>query len=240
MLIDPSLISGDLLNLEQQIKELDSYADGYHLDIMDYHFVPNLTWGPIFINAIAQVTIKPLFIHLMVDDPQIYFDRLELRENDTVSFHAESCLTTPVACNPVSGAVCPSYIDYEYIQELIEQLHAKKLNASVALKPGTGISSAQKLLPMVDDILCMTVEPGFSGQQFLPASFDKIQDLVYLRNELNSRSTITVDGGVSANIIARLDSIGANRVAVAGALFLNNQVPLDALKKLKELVQKKA
>ena len=89
MQIFPSLISSDLLNLERTIKQLESYCDGFHIDIMDDHFVPNLTWGPAFVNAISKVTNKSLSVHLMVDNPFKWLDRVELTNNDFLIFHFE-------------------------------------------------------------------------------------------------------------------------------------------------------
>ena len=154
MIIYPSLISADILNIEKEIENLEPYVDGFHLDVMDFHFVPNLTLGPDFINKIRKITQRKLFIHLMVDDPLKFIDILELKEHDIISFHVEV---------------------KENIEDLIEKIHNQKLLVSLALKPETALEEIIPYGHQIEHLLLMTVEPGFSGQQFLPQSFERIR-----------------------------------------------------------------
>ncbi len=232
----PSLIAGDLLGLREQIKNLDEFCDGYHLDVMDFHFVHNLTMGPDFINAIASVTDKPLYVHLMVDDPAAYFNLFKLRLGDTISFHIETCLANSAACNPITGVVCPGSIDYAYAQELAGFIKKRSIKASIALKPSTSVTVTEPLLQVVNDILLMSVEPGFSGQEFLPGSFGRLSELAQLRIQKQSQCTITVDGGINRSNIKQIRSKGANSCALGSALFKGN--PVEELKELKKLLKK--
>lgn len=232
--IHPSLIAGDLLNLESQIKTLEPYCDGFHLDIMDFHFVPNLTWGPLFINAIAKFTVKPLYIHLMVDTPESYLPLLELRPGDTYSFHIESCLTTPAGCNPVTGFLCPSTIDYVAINELAQNIKNNNLLTSIALRPATNFTVLERVLDVLDDVLLMSVDPGFSGQQFLPGSIGRLDELVQFRAKFNKQFTITMDGGINETNIKQLALHGVTACAIGSALFKKDQ-PQEFLQKLKQL-----
>ena len=232
--LHPSLIAGDLLNLQKQIAELDAYCDGYHLDIMDFHFVPNITWGPDFINAIARATQKPLYIHLMVDDPEAYFALFKLRPDDTVAFHIESCLTTPAGCSPLTAAICPSAIDYGYIQELLVLLQKDMLKAAVALRPSTNITVLEPLLTRANNILLMSVEPGFSGQEFLPGSFGRLTELVQLRSQKEASCTITMDGGINKSNIKELAQKGVAACVLGSSVFKDHE-PVRNLIELKEL-----
>lgn len=215
-LILPSLISCDLLNLETTIKQLDPHCAGYHLDIMDFHFVPNLTWGPEFINKIRLATKKPLNIHLMVEYPERYIDLFDLSNNDVISIHLES----------------PSNLD---IKNLLEKIKDKKLIPSIAINPETPIFYIKNLLLTheVKNVLLMAVNPGFSGQKFIFSSFKKLEALNNFKIKNNLAFKIIVDGGVNLNNILKLLDLGANQLAIASAIFKNNNK--DYIKSIKEI-----
>lgn len=196
----PSLISANLLNLETEIHALDPYVSGYHLDVMDFHFVPNLTWGPSFINAIRTATKKPLFIHLMVEYPEKYFDRLKLHENDIVAIHYESpSLYTP--------------------KQLLELISSYGWTASLAINPSTSLDPVFSLKDYLSNVLLMSVEPGFSGQSFIPHTFEKLATLSNWRKEQNLSFTISVDGGINESNFSELVTLGVDQLAVASAIF---------------------
>jgi ribulose-phosphate 3-epimerase len=200
--IFPSLISGDLLNLATQIKRLESYCDGFHLDVMDQHFVPNLTWGPAFINAIRKATDKKLWIHLMVDTPRTYLPLMHLSPGDCVSIHYEG--------QPFATLI-----------HLIELVKEHGQEASIAIKPETSIAA---LAPIVqksepDQVLLMSVKPGFSGQKFLPNSLPRLDELVTLRASMNKPFTIGMDGGINEDNIKKLIGHGVDEVAIASGIF---------------------
>jgi ribulose-phosphate 3-epimerase len=210
--IYPSLISSNLLNLQSTINQLDSYCDGYHLDIMDDHFVPNLTWGPAFINAISESTHLPLQVHLMVDNPAAWIDRLKLCVNDCFVFHGEA-------------------VEYGDALLLINRVKSKKVKVGVALNPETPIRAIEYLLPQLDHVLVMAVEPGFSGQKFIPSILNKVNELAHIRSAQCLPFKIGVDGGVTYDNIALLAQHHVDLVCVASAIFFKPN-PLEALQYL--------
>ena len=208
--IFPSLISADILNLEYEIKKLEQHCDGFHIDIMDWHFVPNLTWGPMFINAIAQKTTKPLFVHLMIEKSFEFLDLLALRNGDTLSFHIE---------------------ESPDIKKMIKSIKEKKWLANIAIKPKTPLKEVFQFTTMVDSILLMSVEPGFSGQHFLESSLNRLIELANYRKEKNLSFEIAMDGGINKKNIEKLANYGVSNVAIASGIF-ENKDPLNALKEL--------
>ena len=212
MQIFPSLISSDLLNLEKTIKEFDPFCSGYHIDIMDDHFVPNLTWGSAFANAINKKTSLSLHIHLMVDDPYIWIERLNLKKEDVFIFHIESI-------NSI----------YE-IEKFIKKIKNKNCKVGIALKPDTDIFSIFNYLKFLDHVLIMSVEPGFSGQKFLTKVVEKINPIVQKRREDNLKFKIGIDGGVNLENIKKLVELRVDQFSVASAIF-SQKNPLEGLKK---------
>lgn len=212
MEIYPSLISSDLLDLRATITQLDNFCDGYHLDVMDDHFVPNLTWGPAFINAITQSTHLPLQVHLMVDNPAAWIDRLKLCINDCFVFHVEA-------------------VSLDQAGEIINRLKKKKIKVGIALNPKTPFSVVESFLSLVDQVLVMTVEPGFSGQTFIPSVLEKIDTLVSMRKDRDYFFKIGVDGGVNEENITLLKHHQVDMVGVASAIFFNTN-PVEALEAL--------
>lgn len=208
--IFPSLISGDILGLRDQIKQLDPFCAGYHLDIMDGHFVPNITWGPIFINAIAQVTTNQLWIHMMVTDPALWLERLQLPAKSMIDFHIET--------------------DADH-QKLIASIKQKKMKAGIAISPKTPLSDLNLVLSSVDYILVMSVNPGFSGQQFIPDTLERMQQLMHLKKENGYGYTLAADGGVNATNIRQLIDAGATQIAMASGIFAAED-PVEELQTL--------
>ncbi len=196
--IFPSLISANLLHLQEELSTLEPYVAGFHLDVMDFHFVPNLTWGPSFINQIRMGTKKQLWVHLMVDYPETYFDRLILNAGDIVTIHIES----------------PSLYDFNTLSSAISQ---RGWTASVALNPSTPLEVLNGL--KTNHVLLMSVEPGFSGQQFIPDTIEKLKSLDAKRLQSGIPYTIALDGGITENNVEELIQNGANQLAIASALF---------------------
>lgn len=219
MKIYPSLISSDLLNLEKTLNLFDPHCDGYHIDIMDDHFVPNLTWGPAFVNAIRQKTKQHLNVHLMVQHPEKWPDRLYLAPKDTLIFHHEAVVSATAT------------------NDLIDTIHRKGWCAGIAANPQTSLEAIDTYVTKLDTILLMSVQPGFSGQQFIHAVTKKIQPLLALRAQENKLLTIGMDGGINENNIKELSQLGIDYVAVASSIFSAAQ-PLTALKNLYEIIKK--
>jgi len=216
MEIYPSLISSDLLNIQQTLTELDPHCQGYHLDVMDDHFVPNLTWGPDFINTIIAATQKPVHVHLMVQDPERWIKRLNLRSSDLFIFHYEA------------------FAQPHDSRKLLDQLITNNISAGMAINPTTPITAITDFLPSLQQVLVMSVNPGFSGQSFIPSTTEKIHPLVSLRKAHNLPFHICMDGGINEQNFKTVATLGVDQVAVASALFAQHN-PLAALQHLYRL-----
>lgn len=211
--IFPSLIAANLIDLKQEIKRLDPHCDGYHLDIMDNHFVPNLTFGPDMVRAISSATRRQLWVHLMVDKPETWVEKLILPAESIVSFHPES---------------------NDKIPDTIKRIKEKKWMASLAIKPKTAVDEISEYLHLIDQVLVMSVEPGFSGQRFLESVVAKITPLVEYRKTHELSFAIGMDGGINATNIGMLAKLGVTDFAVASAIF-GEEDPVVALQGLKRL-----
>jgi len=184
---------------------------------MDFHFVPNLTFGPDFINEIKKLTNKQLWVHLMVDNPMNWLDILNLKENDIFCFHYEA-------------------LEVQEQLNLINKIHSKKLLASIAIKPQTKIQEIEKLLSKIDQVLIMSVEPGFSGQKFIKDTIIKVKELHKLKQLNNFNFRIAMDGGINENNIASLSQLGVQDFAIASAIF-STENPINAIQKLYALLK---
>lgn len=211
--IYPSLISADLLNLGSVIKNFNPVCDGFHIDIMDNHFVPNLTWGADLTNAISRASHKPLWVHLMVEKPDEWLPILDLTPGSILTFHFES--------------------NSEKIR-LIHRIKEKNLKAGIAINPKTSVEQILPFADLVDQILVMSVEPGFSGQDFNPDVLAKLDPLLFLRKAQQLNFTIAMDGGINAKNIHMLAQKGVDEFGVASAIF-NDPNPIAAYEKLKKL-----
>lgn len=212
--IFPSLMSADLMNLEKVINELEPHCDGFHIDIMDNHFVPNITWGAHLTNQIAQISSKPLLVHLMVEQPNALINKLKLTHGSVISFHLEAT---------------------ENPQPIIELITKLGYTPSIAIKPSTSLA---KLYPLIDagitHVLLMSVEPGFSGQEFIANSKDRLCELVAYKTKAQKEFIICMDGGINRQNIGELYKLGAQQFAVSSALF-GTKDPLETLKELYQL-----
>lgn len=209
----PSLISADLLDLRSQITLLDPYCDGYHLDVMDGHFVPNITWGPAFINTIAATTTKQCWVHLMTTNPQMWIDRFVLSPGSMVDFHIET--------------------DVDH-QAILDHIRFKGWRCGITLSPNTSITTILPLLRHVDYVLVMSVQPGFSGQTFIPSSLETITALADYRAQQALKFDIAIDGGINELTIQQAVKAGATHIAAAAAIFSQHN-PVTALECLKRL-----
>lgn len=195
--INPSILAADFVNMQSELQRIET-ADLVHVDVMDNHFVPNLTFGPQMVGRIQDVSPVPLDVHLMIDDP----DRWALAYAElgaySVTFHAEA------AHNPVS---------------LARRLRAIGARAGIAVKPGTPIEPYLDLLEEFDQVLVMTVEPGFGGQSFMPETMPKLQSL---RQAVTARGLdvwLQVDGGVTEETIVTAAAAGADTFVAGSAVF---------------------
>ncbi len=195
MRINPSILAADFVNLERDIARI-STADLVHVDVMDNHFVPNLTFGPQMVARIQDVSTIPLDVHLMIDDPDRWAPGYAELGAFSVTFHAEAA-TDAVA--------------------LARRLREIGARAGIALKPGTAVEPLLDLLPEFDQVLVMTVEPGFGGQSFIESVMPK---LVALRAARGDRDVwLQVDGGVDENTIGIAAEAGADTFVAGSAVF---------------------
>jgi len=212
--VAPSLLSADFLKLGEEISLLNkSKADYLHIDVMDGLFVPNISMGFPVIEAIAKVAQKPLDIHLMIHDPARYVDRFAEFRPFFISVHYEG---------------------QYHLHRVVEQIKKHDIKAGVVINPHTSVELLTPILPFVDMVLVMSVNPGFGGQKFIPTALDKIK---YLRSILDRNRLplqIEVDGGVSLENASSLKSAGADILVVGSSLF--SQVDkIHYIEQLKEL-----
>jgi len=194
--IAPSILSADFSQLKYQIKEVElAGADLLHIDVMDGHFVPNITIGPVVIKDIRKITKLPLDVHLMITHPLKFIDAFIQAGADMITVHIET-------------------IKKQEIKKLKEKLKIKGIKLGVSLNPATSISKIKDILKFVDFVLVMSVNPGFGGQRFIPAVIPKIKAL-----RLIFKGDISVDGGVNDKVAPKLIKAGVNILAAGSYIF---------------------
>jgi ribulose-phosphate 3-epimerase len=196
MLIAPSILSADFGNLARDVRAIcDAGCDFVHVDVMDGHFVPNMTIGPVVVSAIAKAATKPLDIHLMVQNNTFFVDLFAPLKPEFISFHIEE------EKNP---------------HRLVQYIRSLGIKPAVVLNPHTPAEAIEYLLGDLDMVLVMSVNPGFGGQKFIPTVVEKIKRLKVLRDAINPNCLIEIDGGVGSGNIQMLKDAGVD-VCVAGS-----------------------
>lgn len=202
MKLYPSLSEADFFQLPAIMQALDEYVDGYHIDIMDFHFVPNLSWGPALVQSIAAQTTKPLWLHFMVTQPEKLLPLCINQKNEyIVSVHEETIS------------------DWQYLKSLKKEY---TISLGMAISPKTPLTRLMPFIKEIDHLLIMAVHPGFSGQQFLDSSWEKIDQAYQLCLEHNKECVIAVDGGIKVEHIPQLKQKNVGMVAAASAVFEKN------------------
>ncbi|MDO9306230.1 MAG: ribulose-phosphate 3-epimerase [Sulfuricurvum sp.] len=196
MLIAPSVLSADFGNLARDVRAIcDAGCDFVHVDVMDGHFVPNMTIGPVVVSAIAKAATKPLDIHLMVQNNTFFVDLFAPLKPEFISFHIEE------EKNP---------------HRLVQYIRSLGIKPAVVLNPHTPAEAIEYLLADLDMVLVMSVNPGFGGQKFIPTVVEKIKRLKVLRDAINPNCLIEIDGGVGSGNIQMLKDAGVD-ICVAGS-----------------------
>lgn len=212
----PSILSADITRLAEQIKTVEQNgADFIHVDVMDGHFVPNLTFGPIMVKAVKQITPLPVDAHLMVNDPMKFIDWFAEAGASYITIHQEACVHLDRAVNHIKNLGC---------------------KAGVSINPATPLETIRHLLHRVDLVLIMSVNPGFGGQKFIPYTLDKISHLYQIRQEAEATFLIEVDGGINSTTATQVLRAGAD-VLVAGNAIFNADSIAQACAELKALTK---
>jgi len=198
-IIAPSILSADFARLGEEVKAVqDAEADWAHVDVMDGMYVPNITIGPPVVKALKRVTDMPLDVHLMIVDPDRYLDDFIAAGSDFLMVHAEAAV---------------------HLQRTVSYIREKGCKAGVSLNPATPLSHLEYVLPDVDMVLIMTVNPGFGGQGFIPQMMDKISDLRTLLDTYDREIILQVDGGVKVDNIKEVAEAGADVFVAGSAVF---------------------
>jgi len=213
--IAPSILSADFVHLARDIEKVErAGADIIHLDIMDGHFVPNLTIGPPVVASIRKVTKLPLYVHLMIDNPERYIDDFRRAGADWISVHIEADV---------------------HLDRTLNYLKSEKVCAGIAVNPGTSISLLEEVLPLADYVLLMTVNPGFGGQKFIPSSLDKIRKLRKIIASNKYAARIEVDGGIGPENLKEVIEAGAEILVAGSAVFSAQKDASEAVRELKAI-----
>lgn len=210
----PSLMAADLLNLKSEISALEPFCDGFHLDIMDHSFVPNLTWGTDLVNAIRNATKKKLWVDLLVDEPSFYIDNLKLKPGDIVTIHYES--------KAIIG-------NKDMLASICKTMKQKGYGAGLAINPKTPVKTFTSFLDFIDHAQLMSVEPGFSGRPFFAGTPNRILELTTLLKAKNKQIPIGIDGGINEATFLAIKNLGISMVAIGSGIF-NRPDKIKALK----------
>lgn len=198
-LIAPSILSADFARLADEVAAVErAGADLLHIDVMDGHFVPNLTVGPPIVEALKKVTKLPLDVHLMITNADAFIPEFAEAGADYLTVHVEAC---------------------PHLHRTIQSIKERGVKAGVTLNPATPISSLQEILPDVDLILIMSVNPGFGGQKFIPSALNKVAAARAMLDRIHSRALLEVDGGLKVDNASQVVAAGATILVVGSAIF---------------------
>ena len=212
----PSVIASDLAHLADEVTACESAgADWLHVDIMDGHFVPTITVGPLFVEACKRVTKLPLDVHLMISDPDQYVEMFAKAGANNITVHVEACRNLLQTINKIKSLGC---------------------NAGITLNPPTLASALDEVLPLADMVLVMSVNPGYSGQAFMPEMIGKVEEIRNKLNALRSKAYLEVDGGITVDTLPLMYKAGANAFVAGNAAFKHPQGVGEGIKALRECV----
>jgi ribulose-phosphate 3-epimerase len=215
-LLAPSILSADFSNLSQQIRLTEiGGADWIHCDVMDGHFVPNITIGPLIVKAAKKVTKLPVDVHLMIENPDNYIEAFVKAGSDYISVHVEAAV---------------------HLNRTIKRIKELGCKAGVVVNPSTPVESIKEVAEFIDLLLIMTVNPGFGGQKFIPNSIRRIKEAVKLRESLDANFLIEIDGGVNTETVKAAKEAGVD-IFVAGSAVFDADNISAATTELKNLIK---
>jgi len=213
----PSILSADFARLGAQVQEAEAAgADLIHIDVMDGQFVPNITVGPLVVEAVRRSTCLPLDVHLMIERPQDFVGAFAEAGADLITVHAEAA---------------------QHLHRLVESIHQRGKKAGVAINPATPVCALEEIAPFADLILVMTVNPGFGGQAFIETMLDKIARVRALTDRCRPECDIEVDGGINPETVRRVVRAGANVLVAGAAIFAAREGITQALGTLRHLAE---
>ncbi len=214
MKLAPSIYTADFANLGQHIRDAETAGvDVIHLDIMDGHFVPNITFGPAVCAAVARSTSLLCEAHLMIENPERYFEDYKKAGVKRIIVHVETC---------------------PHLYRTIQQLREMNLQVGITLNPLTPINIVENALSLVDLVLVMSVEPGYGGQTYIRQATARIRSLRNLMDAIGSKAELEVDGGINAQTIREVQEAGASMVVVGSALYNDKHSVADGVKMLRK------
>ena len=214
--ISPSILSANFARLGEHVTEAeDAGVDYIHVDVMDGHFVPNITIGPLIVKALRTVTKLPLDVHLMIENPERYIEDFAKAGADIITVHQETC---------------------PHLHRTVQQIHNLGIRAGVSLNPSTPASTLDEIIAEVDLILVMSVNPGFGGQSYIHSCTGKIQKLRSMLNACGSSADLEVDGGVNVDTVCVVIGAGANAFVAGSAVFNDKQSVAENVRLLREKI----
>ena len=215
-ILAPSIIASDFTRLADEIAACESAgADWLHVDVMDGHFVPTITVGPLFVEACKRATKLPLDVHLMIENPEKHIEAFAKAGANNITVHVEAC---------------PNLV------EIINKIKSLGCTAGITLKPSTPASALDSALPLADLILVMSVNPGYSGQTFMPEMISKVEEVRNKLNALRSKAHLEVDGGISVDTLPLMYKAGANAFVTGTAAFKHPKGVAMGIKELRNCI----
>jgi ribulose-phosphate 3-epimerase len=217
--IAASILSADFTRLGEEIAVCESAgADWIHVDVMDGHFVPNITMGPFIVEACKRVTKLPLDVHLMIEEPERHLEAFAKAGASGLTVHVETC---------------------PHLHQTLQDIKSLGCRAGVVLNPGTPVGALEPVLPLADLVLVMSVNPGYSGGKFIPDSFARVADVRKRLDALGSSAWLEVDGGINDKTVPKMKDAGATAFVAASAIFKHPQGTMAGMKTLRDVIARR-
>ena len=215
-ILAPSILSADFARLAEELSTAEAAgADWFHIDVMDGHFVPNITMGPFIVETCKRITKLPLDVHLMIEKPEQHLEAFAKAGANHLTVHVETC---------------------PHLHQTLQYIKSLGCKAGLTLNPGTPVGALESVLHLADVVLVMSVNPGFSGGHFVPESFARVADVRKRLDAIGSSAWLEVDGGVNIETLPKLIESGATAFVAATAVFKHPQGTAEGVKSLKDVI----